>query len=85
MSSSKQTKPPDCYLGIDVSKGYADFCLLSGSGDVLREEVLDDTAAGHERLRELIEHVGGAADVSVFEVGLEATGGGVNPKSETQS
>jgi transposase len=65
----------DYYLGIDVSKGYADFCLLSGEGEVLSEEVFDDTAAGHESLRKLIEQCSEEADGSAFEVGLEATGG----------
>jgi transposase len=39
------------YLGIDVSKGYADFALLSELL-VQQEETfqLDDTKSGHEQL-----------------------------------
>lgn len=63
------------YLGIDVSKGYADFCLLSHDGQVLDEQVLDDTAAGHEQLRKLIKTFSAGPESPAFEVGLEATGG----------
>lgn len=64
------------HLGGDVSKGYADFCATDEEGCVLLEERLDDTAAGHNRLRAVIAELAAseAGDVS-FVCGVEATGG----------
>jgi hypothetical protein len=42
------------YVGGDVSKGYADFCLLDGEGEILLEIQPDDTHRGHSRMSELI-------------------------------
>lgn len=61
------------YLGIDVSKGYADFCLMGADGAVWKETVLDDTDRGHTALRELLEWAFDRSES--LEVGLEATGG----------
>lgn len=61
------------YLGIDVSKGYADFCLMGEDGTVWEETVLDDTDRGHEELEELLERA--LFQSEALEVGLEATGG----------
>lgn len=61
------------YLGIDVSKGYADFCLMREDGTVWKETVLDDTARGHEELRDLLERA--LTQSGSVEIGLEATGG----------
>lgn len=61
------------YLGIDVSKGYADFCLLTPDGDTWKTAVLDDTARGHEDLTQLIDDA--LEEFDRLEVGLEATGG----------
>ncbi len=61
------------YLGIDVSKGYADFCLMGEDGTIWKETVLDDTDRGHRALRELLEWAFDRSES--LEVGLEATGG----------
>jgi len=42
------------YVGGDVSKGYADFCLMDGEGEILLETQLDDTHRGHSRMSELV-------------------------------
>lgn len=66
----------DMYVGIDVSKGYADFCITEESGQVRREVRLDDTRRGHNQMSDLIqklsEEVSGEEDLVV---GMEATGG----------
>jgi len=39
------------FLGIDVSKGYADFILLDNNKNIIEKNFqLDDTFAGHNRL-----------------------------------
>lgn len=64
------------YLGIDVSKGYADFVLLS---DLLiqQEETfqLDDTKAGHENLVNWLKTYLGRYPNLEIDCGLESTGG----------
>lgn len=64
------------YVGGDVSKGYADFCLMDGEGQILREIRLDDTHQGHTQMSELIREchrkVGPDEELKVA---LEATGG----------
>ena len=64
------------YVGGDVSKGYADFCLMDGEGEILLEIQLDDTRQGHSRMSELIRkchrRVGPEEEL---EIALEATGG----------
>jgi len=64
------------YLGIDVSKGYADFALLS---DLLvpQEETfqLDDTKAGHEQLKIWLENLFKHRTGLEIDCGVESTGG----------
>ncbi|MCS4162931.1 transposase [Salinibacter ruber] len=64
------------YVGGDVSKGYADFCLMDGEGEILLEIQLDDTRQGHSQMRKLIckcnRKVGPEEEL---EIALEATGG----------
>ncbi|MEF8795192.1 MAG: transposase [Salinivenus sp.] len=64
------------YVGGDVSKGYADFCLMDGDSEILLEVQLDDTRQGHNRMDELIREcqrkVGSEGEIKVA---LEATGG----------
>lgn len=64
------------YLGIDVSKGYADFALLS---DLLvqQEETfqLDDTKAGHEQLGIWLQTLFKRHDNLKIDCGVESTGG----------
>jgi len=41
------------FLGIDVSKGYADFTILNSKKECVEENFqLDDTFDGHGRLHE---------------------------------
>jgi hypothetical protein len=43
------------YLGIDVSKGYADFLLLSNESKILEEGFqLQDNKEGRQKLKALI-------------------------------
>ncbi len=64
------------YVGGDVSKGYADFCLMDGDGEILLEIQLDDTRQGHSRMGELIRKCHRKVDSEgELEVALEATGG----------
>lgn len=62
------------YMGVDVSKGYADFCVLTEDGEVLHQRCLDDTRSGHDDLEELIEACC-RRQAGVVRVGVEATGG----------
>jgi len=46
------------YLGIDVSKGYADFVILdSKKQEMDKSYQLDDTFEGHSRLYRYLERV----------------------------
>jgi len=64
------------YLGIDVSKGYADFALLSASKKVLEDSFqLDDTQAGHVKLLTLLERFKAKHDLVGIFAALESTGG----------
>lgn len=63
------------YLGIDVSKGYADFVLLNDQlNNVVEPWQLDDTGQGHMLLRNLIDEQCKSAEVTIY-AGLESTGG----------
>jgi len=63
------------FLGIDVSKGYADFILLDPDKQPLEESfVLDDTRQGRQTLATLIEQWYGRGITHVY-CGVESTGG----------
>ncbi len=64
------------YLGIDVSKGYADFALLSELL-VQQEETfqLDDTKSGHEQLGIWLNALFKQHPRLTIDCGLESTGG----------
>ena len=64
------------YLGIDASKGYADFALLSDQQIPLDKGFqLDDTADGHQDLISYLqEFVSTHPDVTIS-AALESTGG----------
>jgi transposase len=62
------------YTGADVSKGYADSCVLAAEGEGHRQLRLDDTREGHDRMEELVRTCAGQQDETLL-VGLEATGG----------
>ena len=63
------------FVGGDASKGYADFCILDGRGQVLAELPLDDTAAGHQALRSLLAQLIAEKKATAFVAGLESSGG----------
>lgn len=63
------------FLGIDVSKGYADFVLLAEDKSILCEGFqLTDNPDGRARLKELIE-IWLADEAEHFYCGVESTGG----------
>ena len=64
------------YLGIDVSKGYAEFSILK-SDMVLKEPIfqLDDTSMGHKKLGSiLLNYFQNNPDLDIC-CGIESTGG----------
>jgi len=64
------------YIGADISKGYADFCLMNAEGHVCHEIRLDDTRRGHDRMAGLVrEVVKDHSDDQELLIGMEATGG----------
>jgi transposase len=66
---------PKGFLGIDVSKGYADFLLLDEHKEVLEEGFqLDDNLAGRQKLKILIEQWVSKGLKELY-CGVESTGG----------
>lgn len=64
------------YLGIDVSKGYADFLLLDGSKNPLDAPFqLDDTTQGHQSLRQWVESSAKDLGITQLYAAVESTGG----------
>jgi transposase len=64
------------YLGIDVSKGYADFALLSPERKLLEEVFqFDDTRDGHDGLRAQLKSLIEKNGITHLYCGLESTGG----------
>ena len=63
------------YIGADVSKGYADFCVLNGEGEARHRLCLDDTREGHDRMEELVRTCADQQPSETLLVGMEATGG----------
>ena len=63
------------FLGIDVSKGYADFLLLDQNKEVLEEPFqLDDNKSGRRKLTEIINRWF-SSGVKELYCGVESTGG----------
>jgi len=63
------------FLGIDVSKGYADFMLMDNSKSVIEQSFrLNDTRKDHKQLGELIEGWLASGLETIF-CGVESTGG----------
>lgn len=63
------------FLGIDISKGYADFILLDREGNVLEEGFqLTDSKEGRQTLKELIAGWQGQGVEELY-CGVESTGG----------
>ena len=64
------------YLGIDVSKGYADFIILNSQKKVVVENFqLDDTFEGHCLLFELLSRFFRDHPESIIYAAVESTGG----------
>lgn len=68
--------PSKAYLGIDVSKGYADFILFSAHKEVLEPIFgLDDTPSGYKQLGDLMQIWQKKWHLDQIYCGLESTGG----------
>ena len=66
----------EAFLGIDVSKGYADFAVFDRDLRELDEPFqLDDTPLGHESLRGWISGLVKKKGISTLSCALESTGG----------
>lgn len=64
------------YLGIDASKGYADFLLLATDKTAVEPGFqLDDTAAGHEQLRHYFTQFWQRYPEATLYAAIESTGG----------
>jgi transposase len=65
-----------CFMGVDASKGYADFVVLDQSKKVVEENFqLDDTFAGHSSLYKFLDEFFSTYPDTEFFVGIESTGG----------
>ena len=63
-------------MGIDVSKGYSDFILITDSFEQLENTFqLDDTSKGHAKLKSQLETWIDKHGLSMINCGLESTGG----------
>ncbi len=64
------------YIGCDVSKGYADFCILNENKELLVKDFqLDDTDRGHSKLKSIIKDVfNKTPDIEICSA-VESTGG----------
>lgn len=66
----------EAYLGIDVSKGYSDFTLLSQTKQELEKVFqLDDTRSGHDALQKLLHQFISQHGISTLYCAVESTGG----------
>ena len=64
------------YLGIDVSKGYADFVIINQQKQpVVKSFQLDDTFDGHSRLHEIVSRFLTDHPQAVMCAAVESTGG----------
>lgn len=64
------------FLGIDVSKGYADFLLLRADKTPIEDAFqLDDTRDGHRLLEDLLERFFNSFGITMISCGVESTGG----------
>jgi len=64
------------FLGIDVSKGYADFIILDKNKKAVEDNFqLDDTFEGHNRLFKILSDFMTKHPESSIFAGLESTGG----------
>jgi transposase len=66
----------DFFLGCDVSKGYADFVLLSRGKRIIEKPFqLDDTFEGHSSMSDLLKRFFTDRPQAKLFVGVESTGG----------
>lgn len=66
----------NAFLGIDVSKGYADFKLIDAEFKELEKTFqLDDTPPGHKSLNKWLEDAIKQHDLSMVYCAVESTGG----------
>lgn len=64
------------FFGIDVSKGYADFCCINQAGSRIGEIAkFDDTLAGHAAIRNLVASLRTKHPEAQMVFGLENSGG----------
>jgi transposase len=64
------------FLGVDVSKGYADFTLLDSSKNQLEKVFqLDDTRKGHDCLKKQLVRIIKTYSITHLYCGVESTGG----------
>lgn len=66
----------EAFLGVDVSKGYADFILLNKGKNALESVFqLDDTREGHTSLEALLKSFISEHRITQLYCGVESTGG----------
>jgi transposase len=63
------------YVGMDVSKGYADQYIMNEAGSVLHIGQFDDTFEGHQAVEDILVSCMTHHQVESIQVGLEASGG----------
>ncbi|EKD93539.1 MAG: transposase IS116/IS110/IS902 [uncultured bacterium] len=64
------------FFGIDVSKGYADFCCINQAGSRIGEiSRFDDTPGGHKAVKRLVESLKAKYSDAELVFGLENSGG----------
>ena len=64
------------YLGIDVSKGYADFTVIDENHNTVEPAFqLDDTFEGHRQLYQVLTRLLEAAPNAKLFAAVESTGG----------
>jgi hypothetical protein len=68
------------YLGIDVSKGYADFVIINAKKQpVVQNFQLDDTFESHSRLYAILQAFLAEHPKATLYAAMESTGGYENP------
>jgi len=64
------------YLGVDVSKGYADFILLNQKKEIIEKGFqLDDNHKGHSKIKELLKTFCANHQLGEIQCAVESTGG----------
>lgn len=64
------------FMGIDVSKGYADFIIIDHNKNIIEEVFqLDDTFDGHQQLVNILKRILSAHTDATIYAAVESTGG----------